>query len=226
PLSKNHETTTSTNDENSNYENCELWWNKLANLTESNYVQAYTPNWNRSCIECETKHLPSEQKNFCCNAILKYFIPLLRPLLPILQNIYKSNLTNNFSYVSRQYNSLFSFTTIGYTGGVVNLTYPHAFIVNGHAYHQIHSANMEDYPVNWFVYDANARNTIANRYKLNQNIIDLIEQELARINPFVQGLYQLRNITYPKARLIIHQPTANDEIAAYTIIHSTAITQE
>ncbi|CAG8820099.1 13646_t:CDS:2 [Gigaspora margarita] len=83
--------------------------------------------------------------------------------------------------------------------GIVNLQHPHAFTVNGCAYHQIHSANTE---------------------------VNRIKQELEAINPFIQGLYQLRNVNYPQARLIIKQPTANAEIAAYTIVHSTAIMQE
>ncbi|KAF0558434.1 hypothetical protein F8M41_009324 [Gigaspora margarita] len=53
-----------------------------------------------------------------------------------------------------------------------------------------------------------------------------IEQELEAINPFIQGLYQLHNVNYPQARLIIQQPTVNANIAACTIVHSTAIMQE
>ncbi|CAG8658269.1 17915_t:CDS:2, partial [Gigaspora rosea] len=154
----------------------------------------------------------------------RYILPL-RPLPPVLQNIYVSNDAANFGHFSHQYNSLFSFTTIGYTGGIVNL-HPHAFTVNGCAYHQIHSANTEGYPVNWFVYDADARNNIISQCALNQNIVNRIEQELEAINPFIQGLYQLRNVNYPQARLIIQHPTANTEIAACTIVHSTAIMQE
>ncbi|CAG8499997.1 14260_t:CDS:2 [Gigaspora rosea] len=112
------------------------------------------------------------------------------------------------------------------TCGIVNLQHPHAFIVNGRAYHQIHSANTEGYPINWFVYDADARNNIISQRGLNQNIVNRIEQELEAINLFIQGLYQLRDVNYPQARLIIQQPTANAEIAACTIVHSTAIMQE
>jgi hypothetical protein len=36
--------------------------------------------------------------------------------------------------------------TLGYTGGVVRLPHPHAFAINGHAYHQIHSADTKGYP--------------------------------------------------------------------------------
>ncbi|CAG8646155.1 32921_t:CDS:10 [Gigaspora margarita] len=132
--------------------------------------------------ECGTQLLPLEQKNFCCNAILGHYNLPLRPLLSILQNTYMSNFN-----------------------GVINLQHPHAFTVNGRAYHKIHSANTEGYPVNWFVYDANARNNIVNRYGLNQDIVNLIKQELEAINPFIR---------------------ANAEIAACTIVHSTAIMQE
>ncbi|CAG8585000.1 17547_t:CDS:2 [Gigaspora rosea] len=84
-------------------------------------------------------------------------------------------------------------------GGIVNLQHPYAFTVNGHAYHQIHSANTE---------------------------VNRIEQKLEAINLFIQGLYQLHDVNYLQARLIIQQPTANAEIAACTIVHSTAIMQE
>ncbi|CAG8542812.1 5408_t:CDS:2, partial [Cetraspora pellucida] len=76
---------------------------------------------------------------------------------------------------------------LGYTGGVVRLPHPHAFTINGRAYHQ---------------------------RGLDEEVIDLIEQELAAVNPFVQ------------TRLIIQQSTNNTEIAACTIVHSTARVQE
>ncbi|CAG8751835.1 15551_t:CDS:2 [Gigaspora margarita] len=123
-------------------------------------------------------------------------------------------------------NSPIQFTFSFTTGSVVNLQYPHAFTVNGRAYHQIHSANTEGYPINWFVYDADARNNIVSQRGLDQDIVNRIKQELEAINPFIQGLYQLRDVNYPQARLIIKQPTANTEIAACTIVHSTAIMQE
>ncbi|KAF0501908.1 hypothetical protein F8M41_019896 [Gigaspora margarita] len=114
-----------------------------------------------------------------------------------------SNFSSNFGHFSRQYNSLFSFTTIGYMSGVINLQHSHAFTVNGHTYYKIHSANTEGYPINWFVYNADARNNIVNRRGLDQDIVNLIKQELEVINPFIRGLYQLRNINHPQARLII-----------------------
>ncbi|CAG8782252.1 34452_t:CDS:2, partial [Gigaspora margarita] len=88
------------------------------------------------------------------------------------------------------------------------------------------TANAEGYPINWFVYDTNARNNTANQHRLDQRNIDIIECTLATINPFVQGLYQLRNTDYPQARLIIQQATADVEIAACIIVHSTAVVQE
>ncbi|CAG8695777.1 8981_t:CDS:2 [Gigaspora margarita] len=136
---------------------------------------------------------------------LRHYISSLRPLPPVLQNIYMSNFSTNFEHFSHQYNSLFSFTTIGYMGGVVNLQHPHAFTVNGHAYHQIHSANTEGYPINWFVYDADAQNNIVSQRGLDQDIVNQIKQELEAINPFIQ---------------------ANAEIAACMIVHSIAIMQE
>ncbi|CAG8841170.1 29381_t:CDS:2, partial [Gigaspora margarita] len=105
-------------------------------------------------------------------------------------------------HLSHQYNSLFSFTTLGFT------------------------ANTEGYLINWFVYDTNAQNNTANQCRLNQRNIDIIEYTLATINPFVQGLYQLRNTDYLQAQLIIQQATADIEIAAYIIIYSTAVVQE
>ncbi|CAG8503001.1 4490_t:CDS:2, partial [Scutellospora calospora] len=87
---------------------------------------------------------------------------------------------------------------LGYTGGVVRLLHPHAFAINGHTYYQVYPANAKGYLTNWFVYDAEARNCIANQRKLDQEI----------------------------AYLIIQQPTNNAEVAACTIIHSTAVIQE
>ncbi|CAG8732278.1 1758_t:CDS:2, partial [Cetraspora pellucida] len=87
-------------------------------------------------------------------------------------------------------------------------------------------ANAKEYLTNWFVYDAEARNCVANQRKLDQKIVKLIEQELATVNLFVRGLYQLYDVDYPQAHLIIQQPTNNAEVAACTIIHSTAVIQE
>ncbi|CAG8702987.1 7932_t:CDS:2, partial [Cetraspora pellucida] len=192
---------TGNNDNNSH--NSQFWWDKLINLSNNNRIRAYSPKWNRLCSECGSQLLSSESRNFCCNSLLRRLIPPLRPLSLALQNLYESNANINFGHYSRQYNSLFSFTTLGYTGGVIHLPHPHAFAINGRAYHQIHSANTRD-----------------------QNIVNLIEQELAIVNLFIQGLYQLRNTNYPQAQLIIQQPTANAEIAACTIVHSTAIVHE
>ncbi|CAG8634778.1 8091_t:CDS:2, partial [Gigaspora rosea] len=77
-------------------------------------------------------------------------------------------------------------------GGIIDLPLPNAFIINSCSYHQIHSANTEGYPVNWFVYDANARNHVANQRRLDQNIVNLIEKELAVFIPFVQVIAQER----------------------------------
>ncbi|KAF0476723.1 hypothetical protein F8M41_024352 [Gigaspora margarita] len=110
--------------------------------------------------------------------------------------------------------------------GIVHLPHLHAFAINGRAYHQVYPANAKGYPTNWFVYDANARNCVADQYKLNQEIVSLIERELAIANPFVKSLYRLYSVDYPQACLIIQQPTNNAEVAACTIIHSTAVIQE
>ncbi|KAF0501909.1 hypothetical protein F8M41_019897 [Gigaspora margarita] len=74
PLPENLGLSTSTNAQNNDNKNCGLWWNKLENLSNSNHVETYSPKWNRSCTECGTQLLPSEQKNFCCNAILRHYI--------------------------------------------------------------------------------------------------------------------------------------------------------
>ncbi|RIB14480.1 hypothetical protein C2G38_2195050 [Gigaspora rosea] len=157
--------------------------------------------------------------------MLRRTILPLRPLPLILQNLYIAN-PDNFSHNSHQYNSLFTFTILGYMGGVVRLLHPHAFAVNGRAYHQVYSASAKGYPTNWFVYDADARDDIVNQRSLNQKIVNLIKCELAAVNPFVEGLRQLYNVNYPRARLIIQQPTNNAKVAACTIVHSTAVIQE
>ncbi|KAF0550637.1 hypothetical protein F8M41_024121 [Gigaspora margarita] len=95
----------------------------------------------------------------------------------------------NFGHLSRQYNSLFSFATLGYMGSEIHLPHSHAFIINGHSYYQIHSVNTKGNLVNWFVYDANAQDHIANQCRLDKNVVNLIEQELTIINQFVQSLY-------------------------------------
>ncbi|CAG8459518.1 25492_t:CDS:2 [Gigaspora rosea] len=92
-------------------------------------------------------------KKFCCNDMLRCTILPLRLLPLTLQNLYMTN-PNNFSHNSRQYNSLFSFTVLGYMGGIVHLPHLHAFAVNGRAYHQVYPANAKGYPTIWFVYDA------------------------------------------------------------------------
>ncbi|CAG8513460.1 22701_t:CDS:2 [Gigaspora margarita] len=74
-------------------------------------------------------------KKFSCNNMLQRTILPLCPLPLTLQNLYMTN-PSNFSHNSCQYNSLFSFTILGYTGGVVHLPHPHAFAINGRAYHQ------------------------------------------------------------------------------------------
>ncbi|CAG8724436.1 20335_t:CDS:2 [Gigaspora rosea] len=188
-------------------------------------VSAYNPTWERLCPKCSSQFLSSESKNFCCNDMLRRTILPLRPLPLILQNLYIAN-PDNFSHNSHQYNSLFTFTILGYMGGVVRLLHPHAFAVNGRAYHQVYSASAKGYPTNWFVYDADARDDIVNQRSLNQKIVNLIKCELAAVNPFVEGLRQLYNVNYPRARLIIQQPTNNAKVAACTIVHSTAVIQE
>ncbi|CAG8623488.1 28019_t:CDS:2 [Racocetra persica] len=188
-------------------------------------INAYNPTWKRLCPECGSQLLSSEPTNFCCNNMLRRTIPPLHPLPLNLQNLYVTN-PDNFSHNSHQYSSLFSFTVLGYTGGIVHLPHPQAFAINGFAYHRVYPANTKGYPTNWFVYDADARNSVADQCKLNQEIVDLIKRELAIVNPFVKGLYQLCDVDYPQARLIIQQPTNNAEVAACTIIHSTSVMQE
>ncbi|CAG8845107.1 5446_t:CDS:2, partial [Gigaspora margarita] len=165
---------TTTDNVEDNLNDNHYWWEALSDMYKNTQPNEYTP---------------------------KNLIPPLHPLPFALLNLYMSNSQENFSHLSRQYNSLFSFTTLGYTGGVAHLQHPHAFAVNGHAYYQIHSANTMD-------------------------TVNLIEQELATINPFIQGLYRLHDTNYPQARLIIQQPTANIKIAACVIVHSTAVVQE
>ncbi|KAF0552061.1 hypothetical protein F8M41_022667 [Gigaspora margarita] len=111
-------------------------------------------------------------------------------------------------------------------GGVVHLLHLHAFAINGHAYHQVYPANVKEYPMNWFVYDADARDDVVNQHRLNQEIVNLIKHELTAVNPFVKGLCQLYNINYPQAHLIIQQPINNAKVTTCTIVHSTAVIQE
>ncbi|KAF0524824.1 ATP-dependent DNA helicase pif1 [Gigaspora margarita] len=169
------------------YNNRLYWWETLSNICENSCVNVYNPTWERICPQCGSQLLPSEPKNFCCNDMLRCTILSLRPLPLTLQNLYITN-PNNFSHNSRQYNSLFSFTILGYTGRVVHLPHLHAFAINGHAYHQIYPANAKGYPTNC--------------------------------------LYRLYDVDYSQARLIIQQPTNNAEVAACTIVHSTAVIQE
>ncbi|KAF0336086.1 hypothetical protein F8M41_016656 [Gigaspora margarita] len=129
---------------------------------------------------------------------------MTRPLPLILQNLYLAS-PDNFSHNSHQYNSLFTFTILGYTGSVVHLLHPHAFAINGRAYHQVYSANAKG---------------------LNQKIVNLIKHKLTAVNLFVEGLRQLYDVDYPQAHLIIRQLTNNAEVAACTIVHSTAVIQE
>ncbi|CAG8664149.1 16506_t:CDS:2, partial [Cetraspora pellucida] len=158
PLPENYESINNEivrNNRGNGNNDYQLWWDELKIISNGNCLHAYTPKWSRLCSDCGSQLLSSEPKNFCCNPLLRHLISPLRPLPPILQNLYEfNNTTVNFSHLSRQYNSLFSFTTLGYTGGVIHLPHLHAFAINGRAYHQIHPANTEGYPVNWFVYDA------------------------------------------------------------------------
>ncbi|KAF0449904.1 hypothetical protein F8M41_002303 [Gigaspora margarita] len=157
--------------------------------------------------------------------MLQCTILSLRPLPLILQNLYIAN-PDNFSHNSHQYNSLFTFTILGYTGSVVCLLHPHAFAINDHAYYQVYSANVKGYPTNWFVYDADVQDDVVKQCRLNQKIVNLIKCKLTAINPFVEGLCQLYNVNYTQACLIIQQPTNNAEVAACTIIQLTAVIQE
>ncbi|CAG8554512.1 13357_t:CDS:10 [Gigaspora margarita] len=129
-------------------------------MYENCQTHMYTPKWRMPCSMCGVQLLPSERKNFCCNSILRNSIPPLRQLPPTLQNLYISNFQENFGHLSRQYNSLFLFSILGYTGG---------------------------YLINWFVYNAGARNDVANQCKFDQDVVNLIEQELAIVNPFIQA---------------------------------------
>ncbi|CAG8613215.1 42066_t:CDS:2 [Gigaspora margarita] len=172
-----NETTTNSLDNNCNNE--QLWWESLSNMSNGNRIQAYTPRWRWPCLTCGAQLLPSERQDFCCNSKIRSLISPLPQLPPTLQNLYINN--KDIGHLSYQYNFLFSFMTLGYMGGVIRLSYSHAFIINGHSYHQIHSANLE---------------------------------ELMIVNPFVQGLYQLRDTDYPQVQLVIQQATANVEIVA------------
>ncbi|CAG8565896.1 20544_t:CDS:2 [Gigaspora margarita] len=83
-----------------------------------------------------------ERQDFCCNSKIRSLISPLPQLPSTLQNLYINN--KDIGHLSHQYDSLFLFTTLGYMGGILCLPDPHAFIINGHSYHQIHSANMEE----------------------------------------------------------------------------------
>ncbi|RHZ62589.1 hypothetical protein Glove_339g17 [Diversispora epigaea] len=219
-----------TNNLNSNYNNningsrndCLPWWDELMIICNSRAC-IYSPRWSRLCSECGSQLLLSEPKNFCCNPMLRRVISLLRPLPLALRNLYTSNVVTNFSHFSRQYNSLFSFTTFGYTGGVVHLPHPHAFAINAR------NCNANQHSLDQNIVDIitgrmnKNRNSIDGANMHKSNILFCIEQELAVVNPFIQDLYRLRDTNYPQARLVIQQLTADAEIAACTIVHSTAV---
>ncbi|CAG8602116.1 11615_t:CDS:2, partial [Diversispora eburnea] len=102
--------------------------------------------------------------------------------------------SNNFSNLSSIQLIIFLRSTLSYGW----CSSPHAFTINGRAYHQVYPANTRGHPVNWFVFDANVRNC----------------------------LYQLYNMNYPQAQLVIQQSTNIAENVACTINHSKAIAQE
>ncbi|CAG8644609.1 6799_t:CDS:2, partial [Dentiscutata heterogama] len=107
-----------------------------------------------------------------------------------------NGLNNNCDNNQSWWKSLLSMSN---GGSVICLPHLYAFVINSHSYYQIHFANTKGYLVNWFVYDTNAQDYIAEQYKLDKNIVDLIEQELAIVNQFVQGLYQLHDAEYSQA---------------------------
>ncbi|CAG8795325.1 13538_t:CDS:2, partial [Cetraspora pellucida] len=60
---------------------------------------------------------------------------------------------------------------LSYIGGVVCLPHSHAFAINGYVYHQVYLANAKEYSTNWFVYDAEAWNCVANQYYPQAHLI-------------------------------------------------------
>ncbi|CAG8788182.1 7141_t:CDS:2, partial [Gigaspora margarita] len=104
-----NETTNSLNDD---YDNDQSWWELLSRISNSSRIQAYTPRLRQLCLICSARLLLLERRDFCCNSKIRNLILLLLQLPPALQSLYMNN--KDFGYLSHRYNSLFSFTILGY----------------------------------------------------------------------------------------------------------------
>lgn len=190
------------------------------------YIRPAEVNFNHSCQYCGIRLLKGERAGFCCGNKGRHLRDV-RPLPPLPPEFDTFINHPNISASSRVLNLIFSFAALESKALFPqNNGPPGFFAIQGKIYHRVQPGHPNS-AVHWLLHDGFDMDqaphydwaaTIPLEWK-NQVIA-----ALTRVNPFVQGLLQLRDIPQdtPNARLEIVDSGAA-EIAALIRYDNTAL---
>lgn len=183
--------------------------------------------WNRECPKCRITLLTTEKlaQCFCCGGASSTRGAQYQPLPPPPPEYEALFNGQHISRKSRILNLVFSFASLETTHAFPNMDF--GFIaIQGKVYHRIRPDHNSS-AIRWILFDGfMAQSAPHQNYfdSLPPEWIDLVQQCLTRINPFVNSLQRLADIpqTYPDARIVLADNAA-PEIAAIIRFDNTTL---
>ena len=164
-------------------ENDTQWWQIFS--TRMSHTRWRRSEWKKRCSYCNALLLNTEHNGFCCSNG-KAISP---PLPPLPQGIVSITNQRNISPYSHRLNSLFSFTAIGASKGFQSFqTGIWNIAITGRTYHHLFDISSVEHSLHWYLYDEEERRIEGINRKLPLSWIQIIENDLRNVNPYVDHL--------------------------------------
>jgi len=125
---------------------------------------------------------------------------------------------------SRRLYNLFAFTSIGVSGGFLQLPLPSNVGITGRVYHHLHDVTEGSQSLRWFLYDEQGHDREGAQQGIHRGLVSMFRQELVTKNPFIFKLPHL--IEFPSTKsltLELRATTTGGDIIA--LIHGNNLHQ-
>jgi len=154
------------------------WYRKAAD-----FVGVYKEKlWDRECTFCGVRLLKGERNGWCCNRGTKV-LPLMNPYPLALEAMH---IDPALSRVSLRLNRLFTFSVTGVANGIWEHPPNRGTVVlGGRTYHRMLPAAVQNHPIHWLLYDANARADNALQNQVPPHLVEHVANVLEEVNPYI-----------------------------------------
>src|ERR1700722_2145301 len=153
------------------------------------------PVWDCVCPHCQCHLLTGERPGFCCTNGKTIPEPLL-PLPPWTQSLCIAPMSSRWiSHHSHHLSNLFSFTTLGSTGGFLRFAGgPASISVTGQTYHRLFNVTDNLHSLHWYLYDQAECQQSGINLDIPLDWTHMVTQDLDDISPYVDVLREFNTV--------------------------------